>query len=167
MLYSNDARVQILKSSGFYLARRCFEREFTKNDLKSISFSNKDIKKYTRKDKQYVDACKLLYKTYVKNHESINPLTVGVEEFSKNLPNTVFCVKDEINRGFAFVEKNEICYVSGNGNLENFFGCVLNKIFSKYQSVLFEADDVDMPAMTLKNMFNDACTDSFDTYIFS
>lgn len=166
MLQSSDKRVPILLSSGFKLTRRCFKREFTKADLKSNNTVN-NVAVFNSEDENYTTACRLLYKAYAKTHEIINPLTAGFEEFTSDLPQTLYCSHDGVDKGFAFTEENEICYVGGSGNLENFFAGVLNKIFSKYQSVLFEADDVDTTAMQLKNMFKDTCQDSFDTYIFT
>lgn len=163
MLPSGDKRVPILKRGGFKLARRCFDREFTKADLKSkITGKKENIAEYVPTNKEYNDVCKFLYETYAKNHERINPLTAGLDAFCADLPQTVYCAKN----GFAFIEENEICYVGGSGDLKNFFASVLDKIFSEYQSVVFEADDVDKAAMQLKDMFNDNCGDSFDTYIF-
>lgn len=166
MLKNSDPRAQILQNGGFHLVRRCFEREFTQAELKNAITENKNIEVYNRSYKEYIAVCKLLYETYVRNHENINPLAVGFEEFTADLPQTVYCAKDGPDKGFAFTEENEICYVGGNGNLKKFFEGVLNAIFSEYQSVVFEADDIDIAAMELKNLFNDACVDSFDTYIF-
>lgn len=167
MLQSNDKRVSILCRSGFNLVRRCFEREFAKADLKNSNITKNNVFVFTPEDDEYKTACKLLYETYIKTHESINPLTAGFEEFTLSLPQTLYCAQDGVDNGFSFTEENEICYVGGNGNLEKFFEGVLDRIFSKYSSVLFEADDVDVAAMRLKDMFNDTCEESFDTYIFT
>lgn len=167
MIKNDDVWASILKSGGFNLVRRCFEREFAKADLKSKKNENMNIELYTLADEEYVTACKLLYESYAKSHESINPLTVSFEAFAADLPKTVYCTEGGLNNGFVFTEENEICYVGGNGNLEILFAGVLNKIFSKYQCVVFEADDVDIAAMKLKNLFFAVREDSFDTYIFN
>ena len=167
MLPNGDKRCVMLKSGGFKLVRRCFEREFAKTELKNVITGKDAVAVYTPEAAEYGLACKLLYETYAKNHESINPLTADFKDFVADLPKTVYCSRYGVNYGFAFTEENEICYVGGNGNLEGFFSDLINRIFSKYQSVVFEADDVDEAAMQLKDLFNDTCQDSFDTYIFT
>lgn len=167
MLKNDDIWIPILKSGGFNLVRRCYEREFTKDDLKSNEIDNVNIEVCTLENEEYVAACKLLYESYAKNHEGINPLSVSFDEFATDLPKTVYCIEGGLDNGFVFTEENEICYVGGNSNVEVLFVAVLNIIFSKYQYVMFETDDVDSVAMKLKNLFCDVRDDSFDTYIFS
>lgn len=167
MLPSDDKRIRFLISGGFIRVRRCFEREFTKADLIINATTPEAIATYTPADQEYSIACRLLYETYAKNHVNINPLTVEFEEFASDLPQMVCGSASGVRNGFAFIEENEICYVGGHGNSKTFFVSLLNKIFSEYQYVQFEADDVDKDAMQLKNLFHDNCEDSFDTYIFN
>ena len=60
-------------------------------------------------------------------------------------------------KNFAFVENNEIAYVLCEENCfgDNFLLALCHAIFNNYETIVFEADDIDPIAFRLKNIFLD------------
>lgn len=98
-------------------------------------------------------------------HQAINPLTASFEEFVEILPNEVYFV-DEKN--FAFVEDNEIAYVlcEETSAGDDFLLVLCHALFCKYETIVFEADDVDPIAMRLKNKFVNGFVEKTETWIY-
>ena len=92
-------------------------------------------------------------------------MTASFEEFVEILPNEVYFV-DEKN--FAFVEDNEIAYVLCEENCagDDFLLALCNTLFCKYETIVFEADDVDPIAMRLKNKFVNGFVEKTETWIY-
>ena len=111
----------------------------------------------------------MLFEYYKVTHEAINPLTSPFEEFIELMPDEVLYAKEhyEIQHA-AFVEGDEIAYVSSNNEqtFARFAFTVVNMLFEVYPSIIFEADNTDWVAMTLKNLFNVGSTVTFDTWIY-
>lgn len=168
---SEIQKANFLKEQGFKKVRVCYDLEFEKSDLLSVeSFQQMTIFKANRGDANYLSCCEMLFKYYKATHESINPLTSPFEDFIELLPDEVFYAKDnDMIQHAAFVESDEIAYVCSNDEktFERFALTIVNVLFEVYPTVIFEADNTDWAAMTLKNLFNVTSTVTFDTWIYA
>ena len=82
-------------------------------------------------------------------------MSASFNEFKEILPEKIYFSRDD-GMSFAFIQNNEIAYVYSD-NLEiaeDFFRSVAEKMFCDYDTIFFEADDVDECAMRLKNIFS-------------
>ena len=167
---SETQKANFLKAQGFKKVRVCYEVEVEKNDLfVTEPFQEMEILKANRGDADYLSCCEMLFEYYKVTHEAINPLTSPFEEFIELMPDEVLYAKEHYEiQHVAFVESDEIAYVSSNNEqtFERFALTVVNMLFEVYPSIIFEADNTDWVAMTLKNLFNVASTVTFDTWIY-
>lgn len=128
------------------------------------------IFKASRGDADYLSCCEMLFKYYKAAHESINPLTSSFEEFIELMPDEVLYTKaNDIIQHAAFVESDEIAYVCSidEKTFARFAFTIVNVLFEMYPSIVFEADNTDWAALTLKNLFNVASTVTLDTWIYA
>lgn len=132
-------------------------------------FQERKILKANRGDADYLSCCEMLFEYYKVTHEAINPLTSPLEDFIALIPDDVLYTMNhgEIQHA-AFVEDDEIAYVSSidEKTFARFALTVVNMLFEVYPSIIFEADNTDWVAMTLKNLFNVESTVTFDTWIY-
>ena len=164
---SDTLKRDIAKTWGFKKKRSCYSLEVTKDDL--ISRENRAIKicEANSEDEIYENFSKIYFDYYRNSHEAINPVSASFNEFKEILPEKIYFSR-EGGMSFAFIEKNEIAYVYSD-NLEiagDFFRTVAEKIFCDYDTIFFEADDVDECAMRLKNIFSSGVKDVFETWIY-
>ena len=161
MLDGRDAlKRNFVSENGFKLMRTCYVCEFSFSDMR-IRPCHAKVKR-TVKNRDFSWAYYIHYK---KMHQAINPLTATFEEFVKILPDEVY-YHDEKN--FAFVEDNEIAYVLAEDSLigDDFLLALCQAIFSNYETIAFEADDVDPIAMRLKNNFLHGFVETTETWIY-
>ena len=167
---SETQKVVFLKDHGFKKVRVCYELEVEKDDLfVTEPFQEIKILRANRGDADYLSCCEMLFEYYQVTHEAINPLTSPFEEFIELIPDEVLYSKDnDIIQHAAFVEDDEIAYVSSidEQTFARFALTVVNILFEVYPSIIFEADNTDWVAMTLKNLFNVESTVTFDTWIY-
>lgn len=161
-------KIAFLISGGFQRKRQCYEMNVSAKDLIAPVKEIVPTEEAGRGEKFYSQCGDLLYESYAKTHEAINPLTAARETFLKDLPDkTLFYREDGTVIHFAFVNGNEIAYV-GTGrpsDFHRFAQSLLSKMFSRYERVTFECDDCDSIAMNLRACFQVRDCDSFDTYI--
>lgn len=167
---TNESIISLLIEAGFTCKRKCYDREFKKQDLIDRTISRINIELIDDQNHLYTQAVDLAFLHYVDTHKDVNPFTADLQTFKDLLPQKVYC---QLTNGMitnnVFVENNELCYV-GSKNLsmfEDFCHSVLNKMFEKHETIMFESDTTDLIAMKFKSCFNDDRTDSYDTYILS
>lgn len=155
-----DSKRNFILQNDFKLVRTCYSCEFSSLDLKIAPSDTKIIT--TVKNHEF---CWNYYNYNKKMHQAINPLTARFEEFVEILPNKVYFV-DEKN--FAFVEDNEIAYTlceeTSTGG--DFLLSLCRALFCKYETIVFEADDVDPIAMRIKNKFVNGFVEKTETWIY-
>lgn len=161
MLDGKDAlKREFISSKGFELMRTCYSCEFVFADLSPAPSQTKIKKSVKNRDFSWA-----YYLHYKKTHQAINPMTASFEEFMKILPDEVFYID---GKNFAFVEANEIAYAlaeeSSTG--DDFLIALCQDIFKDYETLVFEADDVDPIAMRLKNIFVDGFIEKTETWIY-
>ncbi|ERT64925.1 hypothetical protein [Peptoniphilus sp. BV3AC2] len=156
----DDLKRNFILQNGFKLVRTCYSCEFYSSDLKIVPSDTKIMT--TVKNREFSWN---YYNHYKKMHQAINPLTASFEEFVEILPNEVYFV-DEKN--FAFVEDNEIAYVlcEETSAGDDFLLALCHALFCKYETIVFEADDVDPIAMRLKNKFVNGFVEKTETWIY-
>ena len=167
---SETQKANFLKGQGFKKVRVCYELEVEKDDLfVTEPFQEMGILKANHGDADYLSCCEMLFEYYKVTHEAINPLTSPLEDFIALIPDDVLYIMNhgEIQHA-AFVEDDEIAYVSSinEKTFARFALTVVNILFEVYPSIIFEADNTDWVAMTLKNLFNVESTVTFDTWIY-
>lgn len=170
MLESDSPIVPFLLSGRFICKRKCFEVEVSKEDLAeplNVQY-NLDIA-YVGSN-EYDVCCECLYDYYKKTHEKVNPLTVDIDSFCKNLPETAVYkhLQGEIAH-VAFIEENEIAYVATKdlNDFDSFAKMLMAYMFEENESVCFECDDCDNAALVIREFFIVDCDESFDTYILN
>ncbi len=160
-----------LASKGFTKARSCYEMEVKKEDLILKVPLDEDILKRTLRDQEGFKECsKMMFEYYKEIHENINPLTIPFEAFLEILPKAAYYTqKNEQIEHVAFVEENEIAYVASRDAdaFQSFIRALLEILFKEYETIEFEADDVDQVAMKLKDLFQQKTTETFDTWIYN
>ena len=109
---TEQQQIRFLRAGGFRLARRCFVREFPRHQCKSPPAARLSLSRTHRGQPHWERCGALLLQKYIRQHESISPLTATRTQFFEALPETVlyFESSGEI-RHFAFVEDNEIAYL--------------------------------------------------------
>lgn len=158
-------KIKTLENAGFSLARTTYEmnikREQVQNQL-LFSESLDDLET----SKASIEAINLLYKDYAIKHESINPLTASLEEFSNSVPTNIIYYKSHPNN-FAFVEDNEIAYIhiEDSDRGLKFFNDLLVKMLGDFDNVIMEVDDTDKDAMRCKNLINIEAEEVYLTYL--
>lgn len=168
---TDEAVIKTLEFMGFCCVRKCYEIEVREYDLVDTNQSrNADILCFTnRKTTEYMKCAYRMYQYYQQTHRSINPLTVTFEQFVDILPNQVcyYMTNGQVIH-LAFIENNEIAYVYSNdlASFKQFALQVVYWLFRQYDTIYFEADNVDDVAMTLKSLFKEQSSlETYDTYI--
>lgn len=161
--------IEFITAGGFVCKRKCYAVEATLEDYIG-KIRKADILQTQRGEAKYGLCCRLLYDRYAEAHSAINPLTADYATFASDLPDFVFYqeVEGDFVSCFAFVEENEIAYVfdRNESNIFSFAEALITRLFAKYQTICFEADDCDQTAMQWKNLFMGQSESSFDTYIY-
>lgn len=169
MCASTDiALIRFLEKGGFRCRRKCYERTFSREQLKERTDAFFSMEEFAYPDTDYMEACRILYGQYQEKHREINPLTAELDAFIKLLPASVWAEKREQKiTNFAFVEENEIAYVGSNQRdaYPDFIRSVVNRLFREYETICFECDDTDWEATQLALLFQDENDASYDTYI--
>lgn len=169
-VFSDDSEhIRLLTKMGFLLKRKCYEMDVCRSDL-LVHLEKNPCELFAAEvgSDTYSACAERLFSHYARTHAAVNPLTATFEEFIQILPaNAVFMERDGEIRALAFIEKNEIAYLASDSpeDLPSFLASLLTRMFSLYEYIFFEADDVDPTAMTLMNMFSKKPLVSFDTYI--
>lgn len=165
----NSERIRLLRESGFFLKRKCYEMDVCQSDLISPAGADGCELLTAEKGSDAYSACaERIFHHYARTHAQVNPLTASHEAFSNILPaQALYMETDGVIRAVAFIEKNEIAYLTSDspGDLPSFLEALLERMFTKYDRVIFEADDVDPSAMALMSMFSKRPSVSFDAYI--
>jgi len=169
MLSSEETdMIKFLEQGGFRCMRRCFECEYSENNLAHPLHETFPLQSACSGSADYLACAELLFSQYRVKHEAINPLTDSFRAFQSKLP--CFVIWHGNKNGiqhFAFVEENEIAYVGSREITKYpfFIESVVSHLFSKYRTIFFEADDNDREAMILKGLFRSTSSVSFNTYI--
>lgn len=171
-LYSGEGDViAFLKKCGFKLKRITYELEVGKFDLKNpLTDDDIRLKKTTKGQKSYDICLKLLYNYYKKTHQSINPLSVGLEEFARTIPENAIYYEEYGKIIFAaFLENDEIAYLAGSDlkNPEALIAATLREIFKENEKIYFEADNTDPLASMMKDFFKENSESTYETYVKS
>lgn len=193
MLSSGEKeKVEFLAAHGFNKLRMCYELSVKQIDLKPEVICRSEITGGTGRTREtginerteservpikraiageaaYAACGELLYEYYRATHAPISPLTVSLEQFIEDLPLEVFysSTDGQVSQA-AFVEENEIAYVCSRDmdKFTSFAQNLVDKLFNSYQSIFFEADDVDPAGMGLKGLFAVAEQETFDTWVY-
>ncbi|MFO3666460.1 hypothetical protein [Anaerococcus kampingiae] len=169
-LYSDQTDViAFLKKCGFSLRRITYELEVGKADLKN-PLIDKDLKlkKTTKDQKSYHICLKLLYDYYKKTHQDLNPLSVGLEEFTRTIPENALYYEEKGQIIFAaFLEADEIAYLAGFDlkNPKDLIGATLLEAYKTNDKIFFEADTTDPLASMLKDFFKENSEPTYETYV--
>lgn len=174
---TNYNKVSLLETLHFIKCRITKEVEVGLCDLKGrlSQFNiNKDKDKDTNKDiilfyadknrdvNNYNECLELLYNYYSYTHKNINPLTISIAEFKESIPSEVYYYKENGKVIWAsFIEENEVAYIASDFNLniditlrEQLINELLLILFSKYNTITFEADNTCVEMTFLLNRFN-------------
>ena len=54
----------------------------------------------------------------------------------------------------------------GPEEFNNFARCLVTAILTKFEGVVFECDDCDWVAVTLRSLFENQSDNSYDTYVY-
>ena len=191
MLSSGEKeKAEFLAAHGFNKLRMCYELSVKQSDLKPACQRERTgrtgrtretgrieraeservaIKRAIAGETAYAACGELLYEYYRATHAPISPLTVSLEQFIEDLPLEVFysSTDGQVSQA-AFVEENEIAYVCSRDmdKFTSFAQNLVDKLFNSYQSIFFEADDVDPAGMGLKGLFAVAEQETFDTWVY-
>lgn len=163
----NKQIIDFLITGGFECKRKCFEVEGTPETF-LYPVNNVDILIARKNTAIYKSACELMYNRYIDTHKSISPWTGSYSDFCDSLPDCIaYDTEGGVLNNFAFLEGNEIAYVCGNNSdfFRTFAINLVSCLLSKYDTVIFEADDCDEYAMMLKLLFTNELDRSYDTYI--
>ena len=161
--------IGILERSGFRLRRKCYEMDVCQADrISRHSTDFSALREARRGTPDWAKCAEMMYAYYAETHRPINPLTAARQDFDELLPDTVLYIAtdDRIDAG-AFIEGNEIAYLFPNtkDSFYCFADLLLSYMFSKFDRIIFEADDSDRAATELKEMFSVSPGTSYDTYI--
>ena len=161
--------IGLLEQYGFRLRRKCYEMNVCSADLNnphSIDFTA--LSETRRGSREWAECAERMYAYYADTHMSINPLTATRADFDDILPDTVlYIMTDNQIDSAAFIEGNEIAYLFSRtqDRFSYFADLLLSYMFSKYDRIVFEADNSDWAATRLKEMFFVLPRTSYDTYI--
>lgn len=169
MVSSCDTQIiSFLAAGGFVCKRKCYEVEVTKETYVEVE-PQISLGRVNAGQREYDLCSKTMYEYYIETHERINPWTSDYANFCKHLPAEVICMKrDGKIVAHAFVEDNEIAYVSGTDAqlFAEFARALVAEMLSKYETVYFESDDCDWATMQLRSLFKNLDETSFDTYVY-
>ena len=161
-------RVSFLTAGGFRRVRRCYEGEVSAEDCIGLSGGQKPLS--APADGEEAAHCRrILFNHYCETHRAVNPWTEDFDAFCRELPQEIFCQKTEAGiTALAFVEGDEIAYIwaADENSLRTFAAGLLDVMFARYETICFESDDCDPPAMWLRGLFRNQDEDSFDTYVY-
>lgn len=133
--------IDFIKKADFILKRKCYEVEATRKDLKNPLVTPRLETSLTSKGElAFKKASDLVFKYYQKTHEAISPLTVGLEEFEKNLPGKAFYYEKERQILMAaFLENEEIAYIAGFEEklADDFINDLLKYLFKNHKEIFF------------------------------
>jgi hypothetical protein len=163
----NTEQVRFLIAGGFVCKRKCYEVEASAEDYVGEQ-SNVPLSNTKKGEGLYNRCCEILFDHYVETHRAVNPWTAGYEAFLENLPETVvYQERDGRITALAFVEENEIAFVCSvdKPGFADFAASLITEMFERHETIFFESDDCDWPAMAMKSMFANLGNRSFDTYI--
>lgn len=168
MISSSESDIVcFLERAGFVRKRRCYEVDAQNSDY--IGTDSSCILCCSKAGEYiYEQCCEILFDQYILNHKSISPWTGTKHDFIAKLPGIVYYeIVDNEVQNLAFVEENEIAYVFGQDvvKFRIFAMDLINHLFTQYDTITFEADDCDEPAMELKKLFTNQSEESFDTFI--
>lgn len=160
-------KIVLLETAGFQCKRRCYEVEARKDDYIGKVCQGELL--YAFEDEEvYEQCCERMMKRYIMTHEQVSPWTGSDAEFFEELPECVayICTDGKISC-FAFVGDEEIAYVYGESaqEFQIFAQVLITEMFKKQETIVFEADDCDDIAMSLKELFINQTEESFNTYI--
>lgn len=169
-LYSDQEDViAFIKKCGFSLKRVTYELEVGKDDLKKpLIDKGLKLKKTTKGQKSYHTCLKLLYDYYKKTHQDLNPLSLGLEEFARAIPENALYYEEKGQIIFAaFIEADEIAYLAGFDlkNPKNLIGAILLEAFKINEKIYFEADTTDPLASMMKDFFIENSEPTYETYV--
>ena len=161
-----------LTAGGFERRRRCYELEVSPSDLIAPLHASTELHTATKGSPIYAACCELLYAYYRETHAPVSPLTVDLDVFCADLPETVMCcIADGTPIHSAFIEPDksecEIAYVA-TADLSSFCAfaqTLLHALFQKCGTLTAECDDTDPAAMAVKSLFHTSSDESYDTYI--
>lgn len=161
--------IEFLKKAGFILKRKCYEVEATEKDLKKPLEPTKSKGKLTKKGEEaFEKAAALVFAYYKRTHESVSPLTVGLEQFKEILPEKAFYYEEKGQVLMtALLENDEIAYLAGfdYSVKDDFINDLLVYLFKNHQEIFFEADNTDPLATRLRGKFISEAEISYDTYV--
>ncbi len=159
---SEEKKIHFIESAGFQCMRRCYEVDFTIDDLVKREYKDMDVYYCDKNNKFYMKYAIMIYKHYQNTHTDINALTASFEEFMKILPDTIFYYHENV----IFFEKNEIAYVYlKDEDSTSFAYKVVSRLFEENKHIIMECDDVDSSAMKLLSLFKADKESSYNTYI--
>lgn len=168
MVESNKKEIiDFIIAGKFLLKRKCCELDATKEDLNVPLKSNASLKNFSIGSYEYNECVNLIYSHYKIEHEKINPLTVNIKEFSKILPDRVFClIENGSVKDYAFFKGNEIAYFGSVEvkEIDFFLNSLVDSLFKKFDNIVFESDDCSPAGMALRSMFKHD-DESYNTYI--
>lgn len=172
MLYFKQKMHVFLTAGGFDRKRRCYELEVSSSDLVATLRPSVELHTIQKGTTLYATCCELLYTYYSATHEAVSPLTVPLDVFCTDLPETVLChLADGKPIHYAFVEPDEvgyeIAYVGTTilSDFHNFAQSLVWTLFQKCNFLTMECDNTDLAAMALKSLFRISDAESYDTYI--
>lgn len=172
MLYSTSEMYDFLITGSFERKRRCYELEVSSSDLAAPLHRSVELQTIRAGSSLYDSCCELLYAYYCTTHEAVSPLTVPLDVFCTDLPDTVLCrIADGKPVHYAFVEPDEagyeIAYVGTTelSSFPDFAQTLVWELFQKCDSLTMECDDTDPAAMALKSLFHISDAGSYDTYV--
>lgn len=168
MVDSSDcSMIAFLTAGGFTCKRKCYEVNASAQEYVGGK-GGYLLDECDRGTDVYETCCSIMYRHYMDTHESVNPWTSDYGSFCAALPNhAVYCKCGKEVVSLAFVEENEIAYMTGADEL--MFLCfaktLVNAMMASHERICFEADDTDWAAMMLRSLFVNQGDESFDTYI--
>lgn len=170
MLSSADHRpIAFLKAGGFQCKRKCYEMAVSMQDYLGIHEQAR-FQIVEQPHATYHHCCQRILDYYQETHRAISPFTGSEEDFFERLPSTVYChsLPDDI-QSLAFINNHEIAYLwsKKQEHLPFFLQQIIPHLFKQYDTITFEADDVDPCAMMLKSLFTSRTDEHWDTYILS
>ncbi len=163
----NVEQRNFLLAGGFVCRRKCYEMEVSQKDLVA-STNAVPLKIAHSEEPEWTDCAKIMFDYYKGTHGTINPLTVDMEAFCNILPKEVlFQEMDGEIKHVAFIEENEIAYIGSFdvSSVKVFAESVVSVLFNEFETIVFECDDCDIVAMTLRQLFSAEIEESYDTYI--
>jgi GNAT superfamily N-acetyltransferase len=182
----NTASVSFLEKCGFEIARKCYTPQLKNNIAlkrtdKYIDYLSLDELAFSQNEEVF----KLQLENYRKFHQKINPLSETLsfnrwkEMISKDLDaeHSYVLVKEGAVEAYIFCYESEdehsieMGYVGGKdirkrAEYLDFYREALNQLFTEFNNIEIEADNVDPFAFALLNEFKYDKSESWDTYVY-